>query len=183
MPVTQTAAPPPVRNAGSTAAPRKVVQSKTTDKHYADAAESALHLIATGAVLVGWHADAAAISMHAETIAPEVGKLASQNEKLAAGLDWIAESGPYAALIEACVVLGLQLAANHKLVKAEKLASAGIVSPDVLTAEMRAKMAETAAQALKKQKDAEARLLAAQKEIASTLNGQSPEPVGSEVHA
>lgn len=181
MPVTQTAPAPPPR---TTAAPRKVVQSKTSEKHYADAAESALHLIATGAVLVGWHADAAAIGMHAEKIAPEVGKLASQNEKIAAGLDWIAESGPYAALIEVCIALGLQLAVNHGMLKhPERLASAGVVHPDVLTAEMRAKMAETAAAAIRKQKEAEARLLTAQREIAETLNGQSPEPQGSEVRA
>lgn len=163
--VTSTATPPPVRP-GSV---RKTIQGKSVHKEYTDAAESGLSLLATGCVLVGWHADAAAIGMHAEKIAPEIAKLAEQNEKIAAGLTWVAESGPYAALIEVCLTLGLQLAANHGLVKAEKLASAGVVHPDVLTAEMRARMAETAAAALRKQKEAEDRLRAAQLDVQKTL--------------
>src|SRR5215472_4557955 len=157
---------PPSRGTG----PKTVVKSRTTLKEYTDASEQALHLVATGCVLVGWHADAAAIGMHAEKIAPEIAKLADSNEKIAAGLAWITESGPYAALVEACVVLGLQLAANHGLVKAERLATAGVVHPDTLTAAMRAQMAETAAKALREQKAAEDRLLAAQREISATLN-------------
>lgn len=166
--VTHTATPPPAKSGGNVA--KRTIQGKSLEKEYTDAAESGLHLLATGAVLIGWHADAAAIGMHADKIAPEIAKLASQNEKIAAGLTWVAESGPYAALIEVSIALGLQLAVNHGLIKhPERLASAGVVHPDVLTAEMRAKMAETAAAALKKQKEAEDRLRAAQMQVHQVL--------------
>lgn len=172
MAVSQTniATPPPVK--GQPRGQVKVIPGKTVEQAYTEAAEGALRLFATGALLIGWHADAAAISMHAPKIAPEVAKLAENNEKIAGALSWLTESGPYAELIEVTLVLGLQLAVNHGMFKPEKLANAGIQHPDALAAEFRAQMAEQAVTALKKQKDAEDRLRAAQLEVSATLNGQ-----------
>lgn len=180
---TTVATPPPVKGGGN--AKPKVIQGKTVEQAYTEAAEGAMRLFATGALLLGWHADAAAISMHAPKIAPEVAKIAENNEKVAAGLSWLTESGPYAELIEVTLVLGLQLAVNHGMFKPEKLANAGIQHPDALAAEFRASMAEQAVAALKKQKDAEDRLRTAQLEAHATLNGQdnpgdSQSPEGTE---
>ena len=185
MAVSQTtvATPPPVKPGAKTA--QKVIQGKTVEAAYTEAAEGAMRLFATGALLIGWHADAAAISMHAPKIAPEVAKIAEHNEKVAQALGWLTESGPYAELIEVTLVLGLQLAVNHGLFKPEKLANAGIQHPDALAAEFRAQMAEQAVAALKKQKEAEDRLRQAQLEAHATLNateegaGETPSPEGT----
>lgn len=159
------AAPPPVK---SDAKP-KVIKGKTTEKTYTDAAEGAFQIGAFAATAVGLHADAAAISMNAENIAPEIAKLADSNPQIAKGLDWFAENGPYAALITACLPLVLQLAVNHGLVKAERFAGTGVVNPGVLEAEFKLKMTKTATEMLHRQKALEEELILAQMELSNEM--------------
>ena len=78
-------------------------------------------------------ADAVAIEQHLPPIAEELGKLADSRPEVAAMLDRLTAAGPYAALLGALVPLGLQLAANHGLLRPGMF---GTVPPDALIAQM-----------------------------------------------
>lgn len=164
----EAASPPPVKTAAKKT-PAKIIQGKTAQQAYTEAAEGGLQIAAFAATAVGLHADAAAISMHAENVAPEIAKLAEGNAKVAAGLEWLTENGPYAALISACLPMLLQVAVNHGLVKAERFAGTGVVNPGVLEARFKLSMTEKASAMLKEQKALEEKLIIAQMELHSEM--------------
>ena len=105
-------------------------------------------------LMLGLYADAAAIGQHFDPLAVEVAKLAEQYEVVAKPLDILIEVGPFGALIAAALPLGLQLAANHGWIDAQKAMSQGVVPPAVLEAQMKAQMAQMQAQAMKAQQQA-----------------------------
>lgn len=135
------------------------------------------------AQMTGQLHDAGAISMHVPNVAHEAAVVAEDNEKFGKSLDRLAELGPYAALFAAALPLACQLAVNHRLLKAENMApGSGVISPEQLTAEVRAQLAIAEAQrmeqlayqkreALRRQKEAEASLAQYQDEVA---NGTPP---------
>lgn len=75
-----------------------------------------------------FHLDAAAITLHAPTLAEAVHQTAVQDPRVAAILDKVLQIGPYGALLGALVPLAMQLAANHGVKQAEAF-------PGVLTVE------------------------------------------------
>jgi hypothetical protein len=127
------------------------------------------------------YADAGAIGLHKDPIIDELVTLADSNEKIAKGIDYITEAGPYAGLVVAVMPLVMQLAANHKIVKAELVAGAGVVPPQALESQVRADMARQAAVALRQQQEAEQELatLAAQMRPQDGSGG-SPEANGQQ---
>lgn len=128
--------------------------------------------------LTGQLHDAGAISMHVPNLAHESAVVAEDNEKFGKSLDRLAELGPYTALLAAALPLACQLAVNHKLLKAENMApGSGVISPEQLTAEVRAQLAIAEAQrmeqlalgkreAIRRQKEAEALLDQYQADVA-----------------
>jgi len=62
-------------------------------------------------------ADAAAVSMHGESVSEAVADLALTDERVAALLDKILTAGPYGALLAAVIPLAAQIAVNHGLLK------------------------------------------------------------------
>lgn len=78
-------------------------------------------------------ADAAAMEMHLPPIAGALGELAQTRPEVAAMLDRLMVAGPYTALVSATLPLGLQLAANHGLVKPGVF---GTVPPEQLIGEI-----------------------------------------------
>lgn len=117
-------------------------------------------LLGFGCIVLHQYADAGAIGMHFPPVAHEWALLADKNEKVAKGIDYLTEAGPYAGVIVSMMPLVLQLAANHNLIKAEMAGGAGVVPPEALTAQVRADMARQAQEAMRAQHEAEASLAA-----------------------
>lgn len=78
-------------------------------------------------------ADAAAITLHADELATAAQTTAHQDPRFAAILDRTMSVGPYGALFAALGVLGMQVAANHRLIPAAP--ALGILEPDTLVTE------------------------------------------------
>jgi hypothetical protein len=87
-------------------------------------------------------ADAAVLEMHLAPIAAALGDLANERPEVAAMLDRLMTAGPYTALVSATVPLGIQLAANHGIVKPGTL---GTASPADLVASLAPPTPEQAA--------------------------------------
>lgn len=162
MPIDMTAASaapksPPRKNAAKSTATRATSAPRT------DVRESRLtgalgigQLGQTICIATGQMADAATIGQHWENIAREVVNVAETegNEWLANGLDLLVKVGPYTALAFAVMPFALQLAANHKMLDASKLGGRGVVSPEVLEAQMQAQMAQMEVDALRQKNEA-----------------------------
>ena len=73
--------------------------------------------------------DAAAIAYYAGPLANEAAELADTDERAAALLDKIADIGPMGAIVTVITSLGMQIAANHGIIKA---GSFGTMTPDAL---------------------------------------------------
>jgi hypothetical protein len=157
--------PPEKKTAAAKTPPVPELLKKRTE-----AVEGGFQIAAMIATAVGLHADAAAASMHAEAISPEVAKLADDHAGVAKGIDFIMENGPYAALLTACLPFGMQIAVNHGWIKAERLPGSGVVNPGVLEARFKLGMMEKASAMLREQKALEERLIIAQMEFQAELN-------------
>jgi len=164
------AGPPPIRgNAAPRAAAKPRASAKLAKRE--EAANGVWQLLGFGAVLAGWHADAGAIQLHGPGISRGVATMAESNAKIAAGLDKLSEVGPYGEAIALVMPFALQIMANHGLVKPELVASAGVVHPETLAADVKAQMAQQAHEALLRQKAAEEELRRLSEEMAAAQNG------------
>ena len=105
-------------------------------------------------LMTGLNADAAAIGMFFPSIATELAGVAETSEMVAKPIDFLIEIGPYGGLIAAVMPFALQIAANHRMLDASRLASQGVVPPEVLEAQMQAKVARLQADALREQQAA-----------------------------
>lgn len=150
-----TTTPPPVvgratrtnTRSGSIAAPQTPTQKRE------DSLNTIAQLIAFGATMVNWDADARAITTLGPPVNHEIAVIAEKNEKLAGTLDRLETIGPYGALILPLMALSLQLAANHGLVKPN--VGFGVRDPDVLRAEMEAEKLKMARAAMALQHEIE----------------------------
>lgn len=111
---------------------------------------------AQGVLLItGQFADAAAIGKYAPAITNELATLADTNDTIASVADFLVKTGPYTALITAVMPLALQIAANHKLLNAASLSGFGVVSPELLEAQMKAEVMRQQAEAMRMQQEAQ----------------------------
>ena len=159
-------APPRATRTGTSPAKRE--SAKLTERR--EAAEGIFQLAGFGCIIMRQYADAGAIGMHSGPIVNELVTLSEKNEGIAKVLDYLTEAGPYAGLIVAIMPLALQIAANHKVIKAELTAGAGVVPPEALESQVRADMARQAAEALRAQQAAEAEL----RELSAQMAPQNP---------
>lgn len=126
--------------------------------------------LAQGACLFAkQYADAAAIGMHADPIAREIAALADVQPAVARTVDLLIQAGPYAALIQAVMPLAMQLAANHRLIDASGIPGGNIVPPEVLTAQMEARMMQVQADALRERQAAMREAEAARNDLEKLL--------------
>lgn len=141
-----------------------------------DAIDGIWQIIGLGCIMTGQYADAGAIDMHGHGISIEAVNLAEKNAGIAKGADTLLQVGPYAAIVAVSMPLIVQVLVNHKVVPAEKMASANVVHPDVLESQVKTKMMHAAMEALRAQRDAENELAAMQAEFAAaSQNGQTEE--------
>ena len=144
-----------------------------------DAREEAVNgifqLVQFGAIIFGQYADAGAIGLHGPAISHETATLANQKPGVGKAIDTLLEVGPYAALITAVMPLTLQVLVNHKVLKAESLVGANVVTPEALAADVKTSLAKQQSDAMKRQAAAEMELAVLQEEMASA-NGR-PEKI------
>lgn len=132
----------------------------------------------TGALMMGWQADAATIAEYGPDIATEIAHTADTNDTIAKGVDWLCQVGPYGKLITLCVPFIMQLAANHKLIPAN---TPGVKSPEVLASQMNAQLVRMQAEAKREQMQAMREAREAQERFQEELQAyenRQPEPVG-----
>ena len=154
--------------------PRLVIKGKTAERE--ESLNGIMQLATFGLVVTKQYADAGAVGKHGPALAHETAVLAESNERIAKGIDYLEQVGPYAGLITAAMPLVLQILANHSVLNAEALAGAGVVHPDTLAAQVQADMARQAAQALREQMAAQDELATLQGEMANASgNGQAPD--------
>lgn len=130
-----------------------VSRPQTPAQRREDSLNTIAQLIALGATMVNWDADARAVTTLGPPVNHEIALIADTNEKLATTLDKLETIGPYGALIVPLMALSLQLAANHGLVSPN--VGFGVRHPDQLKAEMQAEKLKMARQAMAMQKELE----------------------------
>jgi hypothetical protein len=165
--------PPPPRSSRARKPGPASAGSKPTDERMSDKRKERVEAI-TGIAQLGSFAciimkqypDAGAINMYGPGIATELAKLAEAKEPIAKAVDSLSEVGPYAGLITMLMPFALQIAANHKMLKAESLASYGVKAPEQLEAEVKAMMAKQAMEAMRQQRQAEEEMREMQEQAA-----------------
>jgi len=145
----------------------------TTQQMREEAANGFFQMAGLGCIMFGQYADAGAISMHGPNISRVAAEMAKTNELIAKGLDSLLTVGPYAELIGVLLPFAMQLMANHKILPAEKLSGANVVSPDMLESTVKTQMAVQAMQQMQMQKAAEEELRLMQEEMMASQNGSN----------
>jgi len=173
MPYEGMKAVPPPAAAARPKAPEKRASGK--QKAREEAANGVGQIIAFGCMVSGNLADAGATGMHWPNLAHEAAVIAETDSKMATGLDYLLEVGPYGNFIVAALPFVAQLLVNHGLVKPEAMAGAGVVHPEALAAEVRRDMAQKAMEAMRAQQEAEAQMRKMAEEMAAAQNGNRPE--------
>lgn len=168
---------PPRKTVAPRSTPPKAApapQVQVSDNERRRAGLNGLGQLAQGVcLLTGQYADAAAIGRYWEPIAAETANVSDQYESIAKPVDILIQIGPFAALLTAVLPLGMQIAANHRMINADMLVSQGIVSPEVLEAQMKAEMARMQMEAMLAQKEAMARAQAVQAEYEALMADES----------
>jgi hypothetical protein len=149
-----TSAPPPVKRAASTSAPRPTAAS-SRKKERQEAVNGLGQLAQVPLVAMGQLADAAAIGMRWPAVATELAELADKDERIARACDVLLQVGPYAGLITAVMPLAMQFMVNHGKVQA---GSMGTLPPTVLEAQMKTRIMQMEMQAKRAQQQAEKEL-------------------------
>jgi hypothetical protein len=167
--------PPPARSTrGATkAAAAKSSNPKTVKRE--DSLNGIAQLLAMGAAMMKWDADAIALKSGLPPVNHEIATLAESNEKIADGIDRLENVGPYGALLVPLMALSLQLAANHGLVSAS--VGFGVRDPDALRAEMKQERIRLAREVMEAREAAERDEAEFMKDLASknsmVLHGQA----------
>jgi hypothetical protein len=115
--------------------------------------------------IFGMHADAGLIMMQGGTISQTVVEIGQEHEKVGDVIDILGKNSMWTKLIGVGLLFFGQLGVNHGLIKNyDKMAGAGIVSPDTLVAMSKAKLAQIEMAALAQQREAQEQLVAMQKQ-------------------
>jgi hypothetical protein len=152
--MSQAKAPPRKRAASPAKAAVAVPEEQTQLQKRTEGLMGLGQLIQGGCMMFGQYADAGAIGTHFPNLGVELAKAADSSEVIAKPIDFLIELGPYAGLIAAGMPLVLQLMANHRMLNAGMLMGQGVVSPEVLDAQMKARMAQMQAEAMRAQQEA-----------------------------
>jgi hypothetical protein len=157
----------------ATASPVKVADYKSATEKRSEGLNGLGQLAQGFCLMMGQYADAATFGMHWPPMARELANVAESNEAIAKPIDFLIEIGPYGALIEAAIPFVMQMLANHRLIKAEAMFGSNIVPPEVLDAQMKAKVMRMQAEAMRDQQAALAEAQAAQREMSEMMAAQS----------
>lgn len=161
---------PPVKTAKSEPAGAETPQSNLDRRNEG---LNGLGQLAQGlCIMTGQYADAATIGKFFPSLAHELAKAADISDTLAKPIDVLISVGPYGALVVAGMPLVLQLMANHGAVDPKALAGLGVVSPEILDAQMKTEILRQQALAVQEQQRAMEDAEKAQAELASAMERQ-----------
>ncbi len=121
-------------------APKRTAQKPRTSKpSYAERVSDTLKMPAALLALVGnargseaLVADGATLTLYGPQLGAALGGLAEKKPEIAAALDKILGAGPYGEIAALVMVMGLQLAANHKVMA--PVAQMGVMTPEEIMA-------------------------------------------------
>lgn len=168
MPVTvqtaKTATPPPVKK--TVASKPNVADVNKIQAEREEGINGLFQVAGAIAMVTGQWADAGAFAMHGPNVSRETAALGTRYERVGNALDALSQVGPFTAILAATMPLVLQLAANHKRIPVSKLATFGVVNPDVLEGQMRLE-AQRQEYEIRKAMEAEAEALKAEQEKVS----------------
>lgn len=153
----------------------EVEKELTPHEKRIEAVDGGFQIAQLGCLMLGQLSDAGAIGIHGHGIAIEVVKWAEENDKVLEKLDLFVKAGPIAGVIGAVIPLVAQFLVNHKVIKPEMLANAGVVAPESLESLMKTQLIRQAAQAMRVQMEAEEELEKLKAEIIIRQNGSDPD--------
>lgn len=169
---TRKTAPASTGNTVTVVIPETPLSAKGQER--ADGLKGWTQFAGLGCMARGLYADAAAIAIHGETLCTEAARIGENDEKIGKILDYFTMSGPYAALVGAVLPFVVQIGLNHRIFKSVPVGMDGVMPPAALDAQVKAGMAEAAAQAAQIQIEAERKLAEANAMLAA-MNGHPQE--------
>lgn len=125
------------RQSAAAAQAEATAQKSTAHDNRVQGVNGVFQMLSVACVVRKQYADAAALGSMTPPISEELANIADADEKIAKAIDMLSVTGPYSKLIAVTLPLGLQLAANHKMVHAESVAQFGVTPPDLLETKMR----------------------------------------------
>lgn len=143
---------------------------KTPQELREEACNGILQIVQLGCITFGLFSDAGAIGMFGPPLVEESVKLADNNKQIAKKMDLLVEVGPYAGIVGAAIPFAAQILVNHKIVKPEAFANAGVVSPDILETQMKTTMMKRAMESMQQQYQMEKEMRAMQEEMMANAN-------------
>lgn len=123
-------------------------------------------------ILFGQYADAATVGKFAEPLSGEIASICDEYDIVAGPVDFLIQIGPLSGLLAVLLPMGLQIAANHGAVDANRLATQGVVPPAVLEAQMQAQVMQMQAEAMAAQQNALREAQAAREELERMIQTQ-----------
>lgn len=170
MPIDMSAAKAPPRRTSAGSKPRVLAPPAKTIRDMREEGLQGLGQLAQGILMMGQqYADAGAVGMHFPAVATELANLADQYEVIAKPIDILIQTGPFAALIAAGLPLVMQIAANHKLIDAERTIGSSVVPPEVLESQMKANISRMQAAAMRERQEAIREAQQAESEMAQMM--------------
>jgi hypothetical protein len=123
--------------------------------------------------ILGMHADAGMLMMHGGQMADAAVSIGEEHEKVGDAIDILGKNSVWMKLLGVGMVVGAQFGVNHGWIKnADRMAAAGVVSPETLITMSKTKLAEIELEA-QLQYEASQRKLSEMNARRSELNGQS----------
>lgn len=141
--------------AASAPSPEEEAKRAARIKSREDGLASWLQLGALACISRGWVADVGTISTYGQPFSHETAKLGEQNEQIAKGLDFLAMTGPYSALLSVTMPFVLQLAVNHGKISHGAVAHLGVVAPEMMESKARVEILKMQAEAEREQRATE----------------------------
>lgn len=184
MPIdkSSTPTPPPARKTTQSAAQVKAVakihvENENKRQSRIDGVNSIASAIQMGLLATRQTADAGAINRHAPGISTAIVDYAEGNEKFGNTLDKLSDVSPLAGIAMAVVPLVLQISVNHGLfgLKAEQLATAGVVTPQTLVSESNEYLMSMQNEAMKREIRAAQELQATHAEFLRMQDAATPQ--------
>jgi hypothetical protein len=137
--VASNVAPPKKVTPKPTPAPSKKTETDVSkiQKEREDGLNGFFQVFSAISIMTGNWADAGAYTMHGPNVSRETAVLGGKYERVGNALDALSQVGPFTAILGAAMPLILQIAANHNRIPASKMASLGVVNPEILESQMK----------------------------------------------
>jgi len=121
---------------------------------------------------VGWYADSGTLSIHGPKMANKLAEISEDNENVAKAVDYICKGSPILELVLIFGTFALQIAANHKLVPADKFGDL-VQDPEMISAEVKTELMRQKTELLRRQKEQQDAMMEMQAQILQAQTAQN----------